>query len=603
MRGGGRDDEEAAHKLKSMDVDKLENGANGADTPPRPALKYHGWRAMPFIIGNETFEKLGTLGTSANLLVYLTQVFHMRSVDAATLLNGLNGTTSLAPIIGAFLSDAYLGRYLALAIASVASLIGMFLLTMTAGAEGLHPAECGVGEACEKATSGQFAVLFISFAFLVLGSAGIRPCSMPFGADQFDPHTESGKRGINSFFNWYYFTFTSAMLVSATVIIYVQSNVSWPIGLGIPTALMFLACVLFFLGTRLYVRVTPEGSPFTSIVQVFAAAARKRSLKQPKDPKQDLFDPPHTSAIVTKLAHTDQFRCLDKAAIVAGPDEVRSAGGGGPAPANPWRLCSVQQVEEVKCLIRIVPVWSTGIIYYVAVVQQSTYVVLSALQSDRHLGKSFQIPAASFTVFAMLAQTLWIPIYDRLLAAAPPQGHRQGRGAHAPAAARHRHRALHGGHGDVGHRRGPEAAHRADAADAGDDHHRRRHLRHVQPVDGAAAHGAGPLRGVQPHQPDRVLLQGDPGAHAERRRRAGLLQPRARQLPQRLPRHHRAPDHRLRQQLAGAGPQQGEARPLLLDDRRHWHLQHRLLHDLRQVVQVQGSSQLRSESLFIWVVN
>ena len=73
--------------------------------------------------GNETFEKLGTLGTSANLLVYLTQVFHMRSVDAATLLNGLNGTTSLAPIIGAFLSDAYLGRYLALAIASVASLI------------------------------------------------------------------------------------------------------------------------------------------------------------------------------------------------------------------------------------------------------------------------------------------------------------------------------------------------------------------------------------------------------------------------------------------------------------------------------------------------
>ena len=125
---------------------------------------------------------------------------------------------------------------------------GMFLLTMTAAADGLHPAECGGGETCSKATSGQFAVLFMSFAFLVLGSAGIRPCSMPFGADQFDPHTESGKRGINSFFNWYYFTFTSAMLVSATVIIYVQSNVSWPIGHGIPTALLLLACVLVIVG-------------------------------------------------------------------------------------------------------------------------------------------------------------------------------------------------------------------------------------------------------------------------------------------------------------------------------------------------------------------
>lgn len=413
MRGGREEHGEAGQKLKSMEVDKLENGGgDDSSYPPRPAVKYHGWKAMPFIIGNETFEKLGTLGTSANLLVYLTQVFHMRSVDAATLLNGLNGTSSLAPIFGAFLSDAFLGRYLALAIASVASLIGMFFLTLTAGADSLHPPECGVGETCEKATSSQFAVLFISFAFLVIGSAGIRPCSMPFGADQFDPHTESGKRGINSFFNWYYFTFTSAMLVSATVIIYVQSNVSWSIGLGIPTALMFLACVLFFMGTRLYVRVTPEGSPFTSIVHVFAAAARKRALKQPKDPKQDLFNPPHTSAVVSKLAHTDQFRCLDKAAIVASPEEVRP---GGAAPANPWRLCSVQQVEEVKCLIRIVPVWSTGIIYYVAVVQQSTYVVLSALQSDRHLGRSFQIPPASFTVFAMLAQTIWIPIYDRLL--------------------------------------------------------------------------------------------------------------------------------------------------------------------------------------------
>jgi peptide/histidine transporter 3/4 len=59
--GGEREDEEAAHKLKSMDVNKLEKkGSNGSNSsssdedsphPPRPAVKYHGWRAMPFIIG------------------------------------------------------------------------------------------------------------------------------------------------------------------------------------------------------------------------------------------------------------------------------------------------------------------------------------------------------------------------------------------------------------------------------------------------------------------------------------------------------------------------------------------------------------------------
>ena len=114
----------AVHDDGAGHYDSLDSASPAA---PRDAagreVRYRGWKTMPFVIGNETFEKLGTLGTSANLLVYLTQVFHMRSVDAATLLNGLNGTTSLAPIIGAFLSDAYLGRYLALAIASVASLI------------------------------------------------------------------------------------------------------------------------------------------------------------------------------------------------------------------------------------------------------------------------------------------------------------------------------------------------------------------------------------------------------------------------------------------------------------------------------------------------
>lgn len=77
--------------------------------------------------GNETFEKLGTLGTSSNLLVYLTSVFHIKSVDAATLINAFSGTTSFAPIIGAFLSDAYLGRYTTLAYSSIASLLVIFL--------------------------------------------------------------------------------------------------------------------------------------------------------------------------------------------------------------------------------------------------------------------------------------------------------------------------------------------------------------------------------------------------------------------------------------------------------------------------------------------
>ncbi|URE28673.1 Nitrate transporter, partial [Musa troglodytarum] len=71
--------------------------------------------------GNEIFEKLGALGTITNLVVYLTAVFHLRSITTATIVNVFNGTTNLAPVLGAFLADTYLGRYATLGLASVAS--------------------------------------------------------------------------------------------------------------------------------------------------------------------------------------------------------------------------------------------------------------------------------------------------------------------------------------------------------------------------------------------------------------------------------------------------------------------------------------------------
>nr|BAJ85122.1 predicted protein [Hordeum vulgare subsp. vulgare] len=388
------------------------------DADAEPVHNHRGWKAMPYVIGNETFEKLGTIGTLSNMLVYLTTVYHMQSVDAATLLNVFSGTSNLATVLGAFVSDTYLGRYTTIAISTFASFLGMLLLTLTAALPSLHPAACDASKGqrqrqCQGPSASHFAALMASFFFLVVGASGIRPCSLAFGADQFDSRTAEGRRGIASFFNWYYFTFTIAIMLSGTVIIYLQSSVNWALGLAVPTVLMGISCVVFFMGTRLYVLVRPEGSPLTSFAQVLVAAARKRHLRRARS-VADLFDPPHRSKLVSKLPYTDQFTCLDKAAMRTPEDALCSD---EKTPANPWQLCTVQQVEEVKCLARIIPVWSSGIVYFVVLTQLGTYVVLQAAQTDRHVSSaiSFQIPEGSFIVFSMLSLTLWIPVYDRLV--------------------------------------------------------------------------------------------------------------------------------------------------------------------------------------------
>ncbi|GAU32833.1 hypothetical protein TSUD_209010 [Trifolium subterraneum] len=92
-----------------------------------PKLNYRGWRVMPFIIGNETFEKLGAIGTLANLLVYLTTVFNLSSITATNIVNIFNGSASLATLLGAFLCDTYFGRYKTLGFCTFASFLSNFL--------------------------------------------------------------------------------------------------------------------------------------------------------------------------------------------------------------------------------------------------------------------------------------------------------------------------------------------------------------------------------------------------------------------------------------------------------------------------------------------
>ncbi|XP_049386531.1 protein NRT1/ PTR FAMILY 2.9-like, partial [Solanum stenotomum] len=114
---------------------------------------------------------------------------------------------------------------------------------------------------------------------------------------------------------------------------------------------------------------------------------------------------------LTKRAYN--FRFLSKAAVKTPEDQINSSNG---SAVDPWRLYSIQQVEEVKCLLRVIPIWVAGTIYYVSIVQSQNYVIFQALQSDNQLDhNNFHIPPASFIVISMLSITIWLPIYDRVL--------------------------------------------------------------------------------------------------------------------------------------------------------------------------------------------
>ncbi|PWA93985.1 major facilitator superfamily protein [Artemisia annua] len=366
---------------------------------------------MPFIFANEVGEKLAVVGFQTNMISYLTQQLHMPMTQAANTLTNFSGTASLTPLLGAFMADSFAGRFWTITIASVIYQIGMICLTLSAVLPKLRPPACKDGETCQEANMGQLAILYISLLLTSIGSGGIRPCVVAFGADQFDETDENQKTNTWKFFNWYYFCMGVSMLVAVTVIVYIQDTVGWGWGLGIPSIAMVFSITGFVLGYPLYRNMDPAGSPFTRLIQVCIAAYKKRKLPMVSDPKL-LYENEELDASISvtgRLLHTTQMKFLDKAAIVTKEDFTK-----GQSDPDLWRLNTVHRVEELKSLIRMGPIWATGIILITAYAQQNTFSLQQAKTMNRSLTKSFQIPAGSMTVFTLISMLTTIVFYDRV---------------------------------------------------------------------------------------------------------------------------------------------------------------------------------------------
>lgn len=83
-------------------------------------------------------------------------------------------------------------------------------------------------------------------------------------------------------------------------------------------------------------------------------------------------------------------------------------------PKNPWRLCTISQVEEVKCVLRVLPIWLCTIFYSVVFIQMFSLFLEQGAAMDNKIG-SFHMPPASMTVFDIVSISTFILFYDKLI--------------------------------------------------------------------------------------------------------------------------------------------------------------------------------------------
>ncbi|KAH9604346.1 hypothetical protein KSS87_011938 [Heliosperma pusillum] len=281
------------------------------------------------------------------------------------------------------------------------------LLAVSTRLPNLHPQPClnTKTSKCEPATSFQMGVLYLSLYLIALGTGGLKSSVSGFGADQFDESDEKESASLACFFNRFFFFISTGSLLAVMALVYIQDEVNRSLAYGICSMSMLIAIFTFLWVAKRYRYKRSLGSLIAHILQVIVVAVKKRKMKIPVN--IDILN--ENLSVVSRIYHTNQFRFLDKAAVIDEGDYVKN----GILVRNPWKLCTVTSVEEVKVMIRLLPIWATTILFWTTYAQMLTFSVEQASTLKRSIG-GFQIPAASLSVFIVLAVLFTLAVYDRM---------------------------------------------------------------------------------------------------------------------------------------------------------------------------------------------
>ncbi|XP_042394791.1 protein NRT1/ PTR FAMILY 4.3-like [Zingiber officinale] len=363
--------------------------------------KHGGMRAAFFVLGIQAFEIMAIAAVGNNLITYVFNEMHFSLSKSANIVTNFVGTIFLLSLLGGFLSDSYLGSFWTMLIFGFVELSGFMLLSVQAHLPQLRPASCSMKspttEHCEEAKGFKATVFFVALYLVALGSGCLKPNMISHGADQFSKDDPVQSKKLSTYFNTAYFSFCVGELIALTLLIWVQTRSGMDVGFGVSAGAMAIGLGIMISGAVFYRNKRPQGSIFTPIARVLVAAFSKRKQICPSSSE------PHIS-MNSGRPYIDKFRFLDKACL--------KSEDGSNTKESKWRLCTVWEVEQVKIIMSVVPIFACTIIFNTILAQLQTFSVQQGSGMDTKLSDSFHVPPASLQAIPYIMLIALVPIYE-----------------------------------------------------------------------------------------------------------------------------------------------------------------------------------------------
>ena len=206
-------------------------------------------KGIPYIIGNELAERFSFYGMKCILVVFMTKYLMDNNGNYNTMSNAeatywyhlFTSAVYYTPILGAIISDVFLGKYKTILILSIVYCLGHLTLAL------------------DETTWG----LAVGLSLISLGAGGIKPCVSAHVGDQFG---KTNSHLLEKVFSWFYLSINLGAFVSTMLTPLLLKYYGSHIAFGIPGILMFIATILFWVGRHTFIHIPPGGMKFVKEV-------------------------------------------------------------------------------------------------------------------------------------------------------------------------------------------------------------------------------------------------------------------------------------------------------------------------------------------------
>lgn len=198
---------------------------------------------VKFILGNEAAERFSYYGMKGILAMYITTVLMMGKDQASTIIHLFGFVNYFMPVLGAWMSDRFWGRYRTILWISLFYCLGHGVL------------------ACSDlitTVNGKTMLLYAGLGLIAFGSGGIKPCVSAFMGDQFRPHQ---RHLLEKAYAAFYWMINLGSTASFIIIPWIRDTNGYGWAFGVPGIAMAVATLVFYLGTPRYDHVPPAGDP------------------------------------------------------------------------------------------------------------------------------------------------------------------------------------------------------------------------------------------------------------------------------------------------------------------------------------------------------